>query len=127
LGVPIPYPYAKIDEDGWELENVEQADSINHPFLRNPIPEDVRRYATKLGDLVKLIFRYRENGDWDGQPVNAEHMWVRVTAFGEQCLVGELDSYPRFTKLLKVEDIIHFHPKHIVRFWDDVSPSESER
>ena len=117
--MPLPYPYAKIDEDGFELEIVEQAAALNHPFLRSPIPADELRFAAKPGDLVKLIFKYRENADWDGQPINAEHMWVLITDFGEGCLVGTLDSFPKFTKLLKVNDMILFHPKHIVNFWSD--------
>jgi hypothetical protein len=117
--MPLPDPYAKIDEDGYELEIVEQTDAANHPFLRDPIPTDEARFSAKPGNIVKLIFRYRESADWDGQPINAEHMWVNITHNGEGCLVGTLDNGPRFTKLISAGDMIHFHPKHIVRFWSN--------
>ena len=48
-----------------------------------------------------------------------EPAWVKITDYGESCLVGTLDSFPKFTKLLQVNDMIHFHPKHIVNFWSD--------
>ena len=34
------YPYPKLQEDGYDLEVVEQADVRDHPFLRYPIPDD---------------------------------------------------------------------------------------
>ncbi|OHE75330.1 MAG: hypothetical protein A2107_08755 [Verrucomicrobia bacterium GWF2_62_7] len=114
-----PYPYPKLDEDGYDLEVVEQADAQNHPFLRHPIPDDNTRYAVKPGDIVKLIFRYRDHVEKNGQTFSAEHMWVRVTEAGDAFVVGRLDNTPQFTTILKSDDEIYFHPKHIVRFWSD--------
>lgn len=68
---------------------------------------------------MKLIFRYRDHVEKNGQTFTAEHMWVRVTAYGEGCLVGRLDNDPQFSTILKSDDEIHFHPKHIVSFWSD--------
>ena len=34
--MPALYPYPKLEEDGYELEVVEQADAKNHPFLKYP-------------------------------------------------------------------------------------------
>ncbi|HEY3762589.1 MAG TPA: DUF2314 domain-containing protein [Verrucomicrobiae bacterium] len=114
-----PYPYPKLEEDGYDLEVVEQADAQSHAFLRCPIPEDVVRYAVKPGDVVKLIFRYKEHVVKNGQTFTAEHMWVRVVETGGAFVVGTLDNSPQFTTILKADDEIHFHPKHIIRFWND--------
>jgi hypothetical protein len=112
-----PYPYPQLDVDGYELEIVEQEDAPVHGFLRYPIPDDEARFAAEPGDLVKLIFRYRDYVEKDGQTIAAEHMWVRVIDYGEGHLIGRLDNDPQFTAILKSDDEIHFHPKHIVRFW----------
>lgn len=118
--MPTPYPYPTFDKDGYDLEVVEQADARNHPFLRYPIPDDDVRFDVKPGDIVKLIFRYRDHVQKNGQTFSAEHMWVRVVDCGEGCLIGKLDNSPQYTTLLKSDDEIHFHPKHIVRFWSDI-------
>jgi len=112
------YPYPKLDADGYELEVVEQANALNHPFLRSPIPNDEARCATKPGDLVKLILRYRDHVEKNGQTFSSEHMWVRVENYGNGCLIGKLDNSPQFTTLLNADDEIRFHPKHIVKIWD---------
>jgi hypothetical protein len=114
-----PYPYPKLDHDGYELEVVEQAAAKHHAFLRYPIPSDEARLAAKPGDLVKLIFRYRDHVEKNGQTITAEHMWVRIADYGEGCLVGRLDNAPQFSTVLKSDDEVRFHPKHIVRFWSD--------
>ena len=33
------------------------------------------------------------------------------------CLIGMLDSPPQYTRLLKSDDPVAFHPKHIVAFF----------
>jgi len=117
--MPTQYPYPKLSEDGYEFEVVEQSQSADHPFLRHAVPLDEDRYAAKPGDVVKLIFRYRDSVEKNGQSFTGEHMWVRVTDYGEGCLVGRLDNEPQFTSVLKSDQQLHFHPKHIVRFWSD--------
>lgn len=113
-----PYPYPTLEKDGYDLEVVDQADARRHEFLRYPIPDDATRDAVKLGDIVKLIFRYRDHVVKNGQTFTAEHMWVRVIESGGAFVVGRLDSSPQFTTILKSDDEIHFHPKHIVCFWN---------
>ena len=121
---PRPIHTRRFQEDGYDLEVVEQADARDHPFLRYPIPDDDARYNVKPGDVVKLIFRYRDSHGKERTDVSAsEHMWVRVTESGGASVVGRLDSGPQFTTILKSDDEIHFHPKHIVRFWSDDTKS----
>lgn len=120
-----PDPYPKLQEDGYDLEVVEQANAADHPFLRHPIPDDDARYNVKPGDIVKLIFRYRDHIVKNGQTFSGEHMWVRVTESGGAYVVGRLDSGPQFTTMLKSDDEVHFHPKHIVRFWSDSTNAAS--
>ena len=114
-----PSPFAKLQEDGYELEVVEQASANEHPFLRHAVPDDDTRHAAQPGDIVKLIFRYRDGVEAGGQTITGEHMWVRVTQSDGACILGRLDSTPQFTALLKPDDPVCFHPKHIVRLWSD--------
>lgn len=110
------YPYATFEKDGFQLAVVEQSDEARP--LAAPLPADDQRFAAKPGDTVKLIFEFRETmkASGSGQVFGAEHMWVEVTDYGDQCLIGRLDSCPQFTKLLKSEDLVTFHPKHIIAF-----------
>jgi hypothetical protein len=64
---------------------------------------------------VKLIFEYHEADERkNGTSIGAEQMRVKITDYGDGCLIGRLDSSPQFTKLLKADDAVAFHPKHIV-------------
>jgi hypothetical protein len=110
------YPYPKLDEDGYEFEVV-SGGTAGHPFAPYPIPSDEVRYAVKPGDVVKLIFLYRDHVEKNGRTFSAEHMWVRVIDFGQGCLVGRLDNSPQYSNILKVDAEVRFHPKHIIRFW----------
>ncbi|MEM8953188.1 MAG: DUF2314 domain-containing protein [Verrucomicrobiota bacterium] len=115
---PPSYPYPRMDEDGYELAVIEQEDTST--VLAAPLPSDDERFAAKSGQTDKLVFQYREpDRRENGAEIGAELMWVRITEDGEGCLVGELDSSPQHTKLLKSEDTVAFHPKHIVSFWTE--------
>jgi uncharacterized protein YegJ (DUF2314 family) len=114
-----PYPYPELDKDGYEFELVEQEDAVAHPFLRHPIPTDEKRNAVKSGDLVKLIFRFRDYVEKDGHTFTAEHMWVNVLGRGSGYFIGKLDNDPLHLTILKAGDEVHFHPKHIVKFWEN--------
>jgi len=117
----VPYPYPKLDEDGYELEIVEQDDAKNNPFLPDPIPSDEERDSVKPGDIVKLIFKYRDHVEKNDQTITGEHMWVRVTDYGEGFFIAMLDNDPYYSTILKSDDEVHFHPKHIVKFWSGVN------
>jgi len=109
------YPYPTLEKDGYELAVVEQGDSRR--VIAAPLVSDEERFAAKPGDIVKLIFEYREaEGTMNGEAVGAEHMWVEITDYGDGCLIGQLDNSPQFTTLLKSDDVLSFHPKHIIAF-----------
>ena len=111
------YPYPTLEKDGFQLAVVEQGDTAR--VLAAPLAPDEERFAAKPGDTVKLIFEYRETmkARGSGQEVGAEHMWVEIVDYGDGCLIGRLDSSPQYTKLLKSDDAVAFHPKHIIAFW----------
>jgi len=83
------------------------------------LPSDEARFSVKTGDLVKLIFRYRDHVEINGRIVTAEHMWIRVTGCGEGYLIGRLDNDPQYTSLLRYDGEVNFHPKHIINLWTD--------
>jgi hypothetical protein len=41
-------------------------------------------------------------------------MRLKNTDYDAGCLIGRLDRSPQFTKLLKADDAVAFHPKHLV-------------
>ena len=107
-----------MDDDGYELAVIEQEDAS--AVLAAPLPSDDERFAAEPGQTVKLIFQYKEPDRRDnGAEVGAEHVWVRITEYGEGSLIGVLDSSPQHTDLLESEDRVAFHPKHIVAFWTE--------
>ncbi|RBP42563.1 uncharacterized protein DUF2314 [Roseimicrobium gellanilyticum] len=106
---PEDYPFPLWDEDGFELRLLEESEP--------GVASDEERFGAEPGDMVKLIFRYKDPVRNSGS-FNAERMWVEIVSFGEGCLVGRLDNNPQYTDLLKSDDTISFHPKHILCFWD---------
>lgn len=114
---PENSPYATLDKDGYHLVVVESS-NLSRP-LAAPLPTDDERFLAKPGDTVKLIFEYRETMKAKGSDAEfgAEHMWVEITEYGDGCLMGRLDNSPQYTQLLKSDDTIAFHPKHIVAFY----------
>ena len=116
------YPYPRVERDGSQLAVVDQD---SERVLAAPLPTDDERFAAGPGDVVKLVFEYREpDVRENGAVVGSEHMWVRITEQRESCLVGVLDSSPRHTKVLNDDATISFHPRHIVAFWRDNPPGE---
>lgn len=111
------YPYPTLAKDGFQLAVIEQGDTAR--VLGAPLVSEEERFAAKMGDIVKLIFEYRESMKAGGsdQEYGAEHMWVEIVGLGDGCLIGRLDNSPRYTKLLKSDDTVAFHPKHIIAFF----------
>lgn len=113
----LSYPYPTLDQDGYELDVIEQDGVADYGFDLPEFPEDAARFSVTPGMLVKLVFRYRDWVEENGHTITCERMWVKVTGDTGVCLSGELDSGPRYTKLLKEGDLVHFHPKHIIQIW----------
>ncbi len=72
-------PYATLEKDGFHLAAIDQG-VMSHP-LAVPLVSDEHRFAAKPGDLVKLVFEYRESAKARGraQDFGAEQMWVKIT------------------------------------------------
>ena len=113
-----PYPYATFEKEGYQLAVVDSGDTAR--VLSGPLPTEGKRFAVQPGDIVKLVFEYRDSmvAVGSGAEIGAEHMWVKVTEYGDGCLIGSIDSSPQYTRILKSGDLVAFHPKHIVAFWN---------
>ncbi|MFC7336345.1 hypothetical protein ACFQY0_04080 [Haloferula chungangensis] len=111
------YPYARPEPDGYHLELVEFDKWVEHSHLRHPVPADEHRFGIKKGELVKLIFSYEKPNLLNEQVYRAEHMWVEYLGNGKGCMMGRLDSDPEHTALLQADDLVAFHPKHIIQIW----------
>ena len=115
---PPGYPYPRLEVDGFQLAVIEQDDTSR--VLADPLPSDEERFSAGPGQLVKLVFDYNEpDVRPNGAVIGGEHMWVRIVEQGEGYLLGALDSSPQHTHLIKTDDPIKFHPKHIIAFWRD--------
>ena len=112
-----PYPYARPETDGYHLELVEFDKREDHSHLRHPVPADEHRFGIEKGELVKLIFAYEEPHLVNGEKYRAEHMWVEYLGNGEGRMMGRLDNDPQHTDLLQSDDLIAFHPRHIIQIW----------
>jgi hypothetical protein len=112
------YPYATLENDGFQLAVIEQGDTTH--TLAAPLISDKERFSAKPGDIVKLIFEYQEVDEGQDRPkIGAEHMWVEITDYGDGFIIGRLDSSPQYTQILKSGDAVAFHPKHIIAFWNN--------
>lgn len=114
---PSAPSYPSLEDDGFQLILVEQDNDLP---LAAPLPPDEERLAVVPGDIVKLVFRYRDAYPrHDGKLIRAEHMWVQVIEQLDGDLIGELDSDPQHPSLLKSGHPVTFHPKHIIAIWRD--------
>ena len=113
------YPYPTLDKDGYEFDLIEQGEKDDYGFELPNFPTDEERDSATPGDLVKLIFRYKDHVEKNGHTITSERMWVEIIENKRTHLVGRLDNSPSYTKLLKDDDIVNFHPKHIVAFWKE--------
>lgn len=111
------YPYPTLEQHGYEFVLIEQEMRDSYDFELPGFPTDDERFSVASGDLVKLIFRYRDWVEEHGHTVTSERMWVLITDDNGRCLTGSLNNDPLYTKLLHDGDLVHFHPKHIVTIW----------
>lgn len=111
------YIFPRKNSDGYEFEIIEEEEVEEYPFDLPSFPSETERSSTKVGDFVKLIFRYRDSVEQNGKTISSERMWVEIKEYGADCIVGRLDSSPNYTDLVKENAEICFHPKHIVQIW----------
>lgn len=77
------------------------------------IPSKTRLENLKIGDLVKLIFRF-ENGEF----VQVERMWVVISGVKDGKFVGNLDNEPFVKGSLKLGDEIKFDYKNVLEIYE---------
>lgn len=107
------------DTDGYEFDLIKQDEKDTYRFELPDFPSDEARFGVRKGDLVKLIFRYRDWIEKKDHTITSERMWVIVTYDSGPCLRGVIDNSPHFTELLKEGDTVNFHPLHIIQIWND--------
>lgn len=111
------YPYPVLDQHGYEFVLIEQEQRDSYDFELPDFPSDDARFAVTDGDLVKLIFSYKDWVEEHGHTITCERMWVLITGDSGRCLSGTINNAPRYTKILREDDVVHFDPKHIIQIW----------
>lgn len=113
------YVFPRTSVDGYELVVIEQEDVDDYPFRLDSFPSDAERLEVRVGDMVKLIFRYQNSVEQNGKVIDSERMWVEITQNRDGYFIGRLDNVPSATTLIKEGSEIRFHPKHIIEIWQD--------
>lgn len=104
------HPFPSFQEDGYYLEDAvwmaQFRDDLSPPTKR-------RRENRKVGDYVKLLFRFAKE-DAKRKDGQVERMWVRITKVDDQngYYTGKLDNDPQH-RAAKCGDLLTFHPLHI--------------
>jgi hypothetical protein len=106
-----------LEEHGYEFELIEQDQRDSYDFELPDFPSDDERYAVRAGSLVKLIFRYRDWVEEHEHTITCERMWVLMTGDDGRSLLGTINNAPRYTNILREDDVVRFHPKHIIQIW----------
>lgn len=103
-------PFPSFKEDGYYLE-----DAVWLAQFRDDLspPSERRRENRKVGDYVKLIFRFARE-DADRKDGECERMWVRIVEVDPEngYYSGELDNDPQHSAA-KCGDVLQFHALHI--------------
>ena len=86
-------------------------DSFEFEDLPGLTPEEAG--PVDIGDFVKLVFRIRTHDSDSVEWISTERMWVIVTGFEGDCLVGTLDNSADATDDLKAGREVVFERKHI--------------
>jgi Domain of unknown function (DUF4262) len=104
------HPFPSFDEDGYYLEDAvelaEHRDDLKPPSKR-------RRENCKVGDSVKLLFRFAKE-DSTRKDNETERMWVKITEIDDDngCYTGAIDNEP-IHSAASIGDELQFHPLHI--------------
>lgn len=103
---------ATLDENGWTLDDGEQA------HRRNPetfwIPSRQQRESLKAGDLAKLRFVLALVDDEGNEEMAAERMWVEVTESADGWYRGVLKNQPASTEDALIGMEVWFQPRHVI-------------
>jgi hypothetical protein len=76
------------------------------------IPPKVARAALRPGQIVKLMFNIKADGE-----SQVERMWVVVKGKEGDIYVGVLDNQPLATKKIRPGMRIRFQPRHIINIY----------
>ena len=101
---------ATLEQDGWELEDVEAAHARNPGTFQ--IPSLTERRGLQRGDTVKLVFLFRCD-DEDEPYVQGERMHVTVRQKTGRHYSGVLEDVPASSPTLRAGDRIAFGPQHV--------------
>jgi len=104
------HPCATFVENGYYLDDAvwlsQYRDDLNPPLAEE-------RDNLEPGTYVKLLFRFAAE-DAERQDNETERMWVLITDRDDEYYVGTLANDPHYDRVLKCDDIVHFHPLHIM-------------
>ena len=78
------------------------------------LPECEKRQNLRTGDIVKLIFRFK-----DGEFAQVERMWVVVSETNNGEFTGILDNEPFIKGCLNAGDEIKFNYKNVLEIYKD--------
>lgn len=104
------HPFPSFDEDGYYLEDVVELakgrDDLAPPSKR-------KREKCKVGDSVKLLFRFAQEGA-PRQDNETERMWVKITEVDDENFTysGVIDNDPVHSAAANGDEL-QFHPLHI--------------
>jgi hypothetical protein len=108
--------FPDFERDGFFLHNaVKLAELYPSTYL---IPSSERRHALRVGDIVKLSFRFRSPHAPDDM-YDTERMWVIVRERMGDHWVGVLDNDPKYNAKIASGHPVHFHPDHVIDIWED--------
>ena len=78
------------------------------------LPEREKRQNLRAGDIVKLIFRFEDDGF-----AQVERMWVVVNSANNGEYTGTLDNKPLTKGCLEIGDEIKFNYKNVLEIYKD--------
>ncbi len=112
----------------WELES---GMVMNEQYPKTFwIPDEATRRSLKLGDIVKLVFKFMSLESEDTEDVGIERMWVEITGLNGPYFVGRLRSMPVFTDVwhdLEFDSQVVFLPEHVINIDDGERPAPESK
>lgn len=100
---------ATYDADGFELDDGESLHAAAPDTFA--IPDAERRRDLRAGDVVKLVFRMRQDGT---DAPSVERMWVKVAEVRDALYAGTLDNDPVGDVRIRAGDRVVFEARHVI-------------